>query len=339
MSIELKQIESAERWNRYVERSPHATPFHYFGALETIADWTDGNLVLLVGVKGEEPIGIFPAIRIDVSRYCAVLSPPPDLKISYLGPALLNFQKLSARKYERRHRKFLNLCFEQFEKSKVPIYYHVTTSPTYDDLRPLQWNGFDSAPAYTFDIDLTVGRSELRQSFSRDARKNIEVAEELDRDVGIEQSGLEAIDPILDGVRARFDEQDLEFNLPTRFAEALYRRLPDGAVIPYTVTVDGQFAGGLIALSDGQTVYRWQGGVRSDVNVSTNELLDWTVMKDALAHGHSRYDLVGAEVPQINRYKNKFNPNYRPFATAERGRFPVRVAASVYNRLDLSYFG
>lgn len=339
MSIEVRQAtaDDLESWNRYVEQSPQAGLFHRQEALEVLADHSDSDLHQLLGFKGQEPVGLFPCFEIEKGPFTTAFSPPPDLRVPYQGPALLNMDKLKQRKAERRHRSFLEGCFDWLDQELAPRYTHLRVRGTYPDLRPMKWEGFEADPAYTYLVDLTPDAEDLLLSFSSDARSNIRNGREADN-VSIDVGGRDAVGRILTQVRNRYESQGIAFHPTEAFLLDLYDELPEGAIRPYVCRVDGEFVGGILAYESGTTIHRWQGGVRTDadVDISVNDNLDWAVMEDGKERGCTTYDLVGANNERINSYKAKFNPTLQEQYTLERGSVAMNVAAHLYKQFRAS---
>ncbi|WP_123539017.1 lipid II:glycine glycyltransferase FemX [Halosimplex salinum] len=310
MSIEISRLtsEAYDEWDRAVERSPETTIFHRSEVLEQLAEYTDAELHLLVGYKGQEPVGVLPLFELEKGPIRAAFSPPPAASVEYLGPARLNMAKLSRRKAERRHQRFLDACFEYVDETINPAITRIDTGPDYDDVRPFQWEGYSVVPEYTYVVELT-DEDDLLSRFSSDARGNIR--DSYDADFVIEQGRKHALGLIVDQVQRRYRDQDHPVTLPSPFIERLFEALSADEFRPYVCRVDGEFVGGILVVADGDTVYRWIGGVRPerDVDFPVNDLLDWRVMTDAIADGRERYDLVGAGAERVNEYKAKFDPD------------------------------
>lgn len=333
MSIEIRDArreDELEAVSRYVEQSPHGTPFHRPEALAVLADHAGGEYHVLVGYKGQEPVGVFPVVEIKKAGVSTVFSPPPGLLVTFLGPALLNFEKLKQRKAERRHERFIEGCLAWLDDELNPRYTHVRTPPGYEDLRPYHWNGFSVEPFYTYCVDLDADPDDLIMSFSSDARKNIRDAA-TDR-YEIREGGVDAVGRIFERIRDRYEEQDESYPLTREFVTDLYRGLPDGSVRPYECYVDSEFAGGILALEDDRTLYRWQGGARFDLDLAVNDLLDWHLIEEGMARDRDRYDLVGANTRRLNDYKAKFAPELTTYYSVEGGTPAMRLLASLYKR-------
>lgn len=331
VDVRIADEEDMQRWDDLVERSPQGTPFHRRAALDVLAEHSGMTLHSLVGYKGQEPVGLFPVYERSRGPVTAVFSPPPDLKISYGGPILVNFGKLKRRKAEKRHQAFVDGCVELVDAELSPSYVHVRTTTRYSDVRAFTWNGFDVNPGYTYVVDLTPGTDELLGEFSSDARRNVRNGHEADCE--IEERDTPAIEQIIEQVRARHDEQNESYGVTPGFVTDLWRALPEGTVRPYACTVDGAFVGGMVTLEDNDTVYRWQGGAKTDADLPVNDLVDWRIMRDAVDRGLTRYDLVGANKRRISAYKAKFAPHLETYQEMERSTRPMRVATGLYNRL------
>jgi len=335
MSVELREAtaDDLDRWDDYVDRSPQGTLFHQRDALTIQARHADATVHHLVGVKGQEPVGIFPVFEVTKGPITTAFSPPPKLRVPYLGPALLHMDKLGQRKTERRQQQLIDGAFEWLDDRLGPRYLHCRLHTGYDDVRPFTFNDCSVSPTYTYHVDLDRDEASLLSSFSSDARSNIRDGRDAEN-VTVTEEGREAIPRILAQVRSRYENQGKEFGVPDDFVLALYEQLPEGQVRPYVCRVDGQFVGGLLALQFGDVVGRWQGGVKieMDVDVSVNDLLDWTVMVDGIDRGLSTYDLVGADNRRINSYKAKFDPDLRAFHSVERGSAPMSALAHLYQR-------
>ncbi|MFP9060435.1 lipid II:glycine glycyltransferase FemX [Natrialbaceae archaeon A-chndr2] len=329
----LDPVADREEWDRYVERSAHTHPFYYADALALQAEVTGTKLHPLVGFKGQEVVGLFPVFEYSKGPVSGVFSPAPYSWVCYLGPALCNVSKLKQRKADRRTNAFLEGCLDWIDGELSPMYTKFDAA-TLDDVRPFTWNGYDVEPEYTYVVDLEGDAAGLLNRFSSDARSNVRQADEYEGAYTIEEGGIDDIDRIIEQVRARYESQGRSFQLSTEFVNGLYERLPEGSIRPYVCRVDGSFQGGILVVESDTTRYRWQGGVKPevDIDLAINDLLDWTVMRDGLENGLERYDLVGAGVPSINRYKAKFNPRLETHYTVTAGTFGLDLLIDRYRK-------
>lgn len=335
MTIEVTTLDpwmDADEWNRYVERSDGTNPFFRAEALRLQAEDTGTKLHLLTGFKGQEAIGIFPVFEYSKGPVGGAFSPAPQSWSPYLGPATLNLEKLKRRKADRRVKRFLDGALEWIEREISPLYTRIVAAE-FEDVRPFAWNQYHVEPGYTYVVDLEGTEEDLLNRFSGDARSNVRNADE-DASV-VEEGDADDIERIVEQVGRRYESQGRSFHLSPEFVRSAHAVLPEGAVRPYVCRVDGEFQGGILVVESDTTRYRWQGGVKpdTDVDLPINDLLDWTVMRDGLRAGLERYDLVGAGVPSINRYKAKFNPRLETNFTITKGAYGIDVAIDRYRKL------
>lgn len=321
-------VDDASEWNDLVERSNQASPFHRYEALDVVADYSGGELLPYVGVKGDEPVGIFPVYSLSRGPFRTALSPPPSLEVNYLGPAQLPSHGAKQRKAEQRHRQFVEAVLEDIEARVDPHYIHVRTGLGYDDPRPLLWNGFDATPRYTYSVDLTRDVEDLFMSFSSDLRRNVKQAQE--DGVVVSAGDVDDVGRIVRGAKERHEEQGVAYTVPPKFVQDLYRSLPDEAMSVYTVSDGDTFLGGTVTMEDETSVYRWQTVTSLDSDIPVADVLDWEMIQRSVENGNSRLDLVGANNPRLCGYKAKFNPTVETFYTLERGTWSFDVAKRGY---------
>ena len=334
MSVEIRTLNphaDAEEWNRYVERSEGSNPFFRAEALRLQAVDTDTTVHLLAGFKGQEAVGVFPVFEYTTGPITGAFSPAPHSWTTYLGPALLNVDKLKRRKADRRINRFIEGCLEWIDTELSPLYSKFVTGE-FDDVRPFGWNGYDVKPRHTYVVDLEGSEADLLERFSSDARSNIRNADE--DSYTIAEGETDDVERIVEKVRQRYESQGQPFRLSVDFARAAYEQLPDGAIRPYVCRVDGEFCGGILVVESDRTRYRWQGGVKpdADIDIAINDLLDWHVMRDGLHAGIEAYDLVGAGVPSINQYKAKFNPRLETHYEITAGAFGIDLLVDQYQK-------
>ncbi|PSP94110.1 GNAT family N-acetyltransferase [Halobacteriales archaeon QS_4_62_28] len=332
MSVEIRAFEPEEfdRWNGLVDQSPNTNVFHRAEALQLQAQHAGATLHPLVGFKGQEPVGIWPLFELKKGPFTAVFSPPPPLWIHRLGPAMVNMEKLKQRKMDRRTRDFVDGCLQWLTDNCGPKYVRVTTEVSFRDVRPFEWNDADVTPAHTYVVDLTPEKEELLMTFSSDARKNARTA---DDEYTIELGDPTDVDRIIEQVQARYRAQGKAFNFPTGFARDLAAELPEGRIRPYCCYYEGEYVGGILTYED-DWIYRWHGGVKTDIDLPVNDLLDWHIMTDAMERGIEKYDLVGADDRRISSYKAKFGPALQTFYTIERSTLSAKALLGLYRRLQ-----
>jgi hypothetical protein len=332
MTVDIRPIsDDDERYDDIVTDSPHGTPFHRAAALDVFAEHADADLHRLVGFKGEEPVGVFPVFEVRKGPATLAVSPPPDLKVPYLGPAMVNTGKLKRRKRDRRHRRFVDAALDWVDEALSPSLVNLRTPVGYDDVRPFQWRDYDVTPRYTYVVDLDTTPEDLLARFSADLRKR--VRDDYDASYEVTEAGTDAIEPIVELTRERHREQGESFPLTASFVADLADALPAGAIRPYVCRVDGEVAGGLVDVESDACAGAWLLTGKTDAPVPVNDLLEWRVCVDGIERGLDALDLMGANHERIYPYKAKFAPDLVPYYALQTGSVGVNTVAKVYDRL------
>lgn len=327
---EVVNETGSDRWNDLVRNAPQGTPFHLFEALQVLATYSNTTVYPLLVKKGEEPIGVFPVFGRSIGPVTAVFSPPPGLKVEYMGPVLMERTEMKVRRRERNLAKLVEHALDWIDSELHPRYMNVRTGTKFGDPRPFEWQGWEVVPRHTYIVDLTRESDELFMAFSSDARSNVRDAEEYGIDVYVD--GSESIDRTIELVEARHAAQGLSYPVSSEFVRALYEALPDGVLKPYTCEADGEFVGGHIVLEHGNAQYVWIGTADREAPVAGNDVIDWYTMKAGMEAGMERYDLMGANTQQTASYKAKFAPDVDRYYRLERGSAPTRAVARAYKR-------
>ena len=321
--------EDIGRWNRCVTQSAHASPFHQYEALQLLSQYSETTCYPLIGLKGEEPIGLLPVFERSIGPIQIITSPPGGFEVYYLGVTLNVTSQLKQRKAERRNREFINGCIEWIERELSPDVINIRSGDRYTDLRPLKNNRFDTTPYYTYVVDLSPGKEDVMMSFSSDARSN--TRSEGGYEIRTGRDG--ACERIIGQVADRLGAMDVQYNITPAYIRDLSDVFPDGTIRPYECLVDGESIGGIIVLESGNTVYRWQGGTKQNSEIPVNDLLDWRIMRDAIDRDIERYDLYGANIARTAKYKSKFGPDPTPYYSATKQSPRAAILSRLRNTL------
>jgi len=333
MSYEIRCAAEGEfeEWNRYVSRSQQAGPFHRREAIKILAEQTGTRLHPLMGLKGEQVIGLLPLFSENRGPFELVLSPPLQTVLN-LGPVLLDTDQLKQRKLERRNWRFINGCLEWIDDRFDADYVDIRTSERYGDLRPFKRRDYTVEPFYTHVVDISEEPDQLLQRISRDPRSSIRNTEETAYEIAV--GDRDDATWIVEQVRKRHGD-DLEGKeLDVEFTVLLHDEFPDGQVRPYVCYDEhGSPVGGKITVESDGTIVFFKGGAKNNSDLPVNELLDWHIITDAHDRGLARYDLTGANKFELSQYKSKFAPTLVPYYKIRRTSPEARVALAARERL------
>lgn len=331
IDVRLATDDDLDRWNSFVDRSPHGTPFHTLECLDVLAERSNADLYRYVGYKGQELVGVFPLFLKERGPVTVAFSPPPDLKVTYLGPVLMHKPGAKTRRAERQNRRFVQAVLDTVDETHAPSYYYVKPASRYVDARPFVWNDFEPSVSYTYHVDLTVGEDALFDAFSSDARRSVRDCRDVDCEVV--EGDKDTIRWFVPRLADLHDDRDASFDITADFLVELYERLPDDALHVYEARVDDEYAGGWVVLESEDTMYYWQAYARRDTGVGVNDYAIWNMMQDAMDRGVERFDLVGANRLNLAKYKAKFAPELVTHQELERGTRTMKLASSVYQRI------
>lgn len=334
MSITIQSVDDElESWNNHLQGSSQATPFHLTAGLRLLEKQSGSTLHPLVGYKGEQPVGVFPVFEDQRGPFTLVDSPPKGTEVYYLGPVMLDVGQVKQRKIDRRTRRFINGALDWIDEHIDPDQIHIRTGDRYSDLRPFKDRGYDVSPYYTYVVDLTKDWDSLVMEFSSDARSNVRNTDESA--YTIEEGTLEDARRIIAQVARRHEEQGKAYHITDEFVSTMFSSFPNDLVRAYVCRIDGEMAGGMITLEFGGTIYRWQGGAKTDVELPVNDLLDAHIMRDAMDRDLERYDLVGANTPRLCRYKAKFAPELRVYHGARKRSRRASLVSTVRRTMPI----
>lgn len=311
--------------------------FHSPEALRIVDEYTPGELHLLGGFKGQDPAGLLPVHETTRLGGRVLTSPPLGVGISRLGPIVMPSSP-KQRKQEAINNDFIRGIIEELDAENPRTLLRFSTSPSYTDPRPFQWNNFDVRPAFTYRISLQDTDSEqLLNSFSRDLRSDIRKQDDVD--FSVEVGGFDALREVYDSVKERVQELDQRHPLSWEFVRDLYEALNEQARVYVARSPNGSFISGMIILYSNDSAYCWKGGVKTDRTVSPNSHIHWRILTDILEDPELEdiwnYDFYTANNERLTRYKSKFGGSPHQYFIIESGGTIMKAAKGLYRVSEL----
>lgn len=308
--------------------------FHTPDALGVLDDHTDAEMRLYGAYKGDHVVGLVPVFVRENPLGNAALSPPPGMGVPRLGPLVMPMSP-KQRKRESVNRRFADLLVEELDAHSQRTLLRMECPRSYADPRPFRWAGLEVDQSFTYVLDVgSASLEDVRGDFSRDLRKEIRSAEDLD--VVVEREGIDGAMRIYEDVADRYEEQGETFPLTRAYVRDLVTELDERARIYVARNADGAYQSGIIVLYADDAASFWQGGVRTEYEgVSVNSLVHWRVIEDVVedppVDSIRGYDLVGANTPRLCRYKSKFGADLVPYYAVESNGVPMSVAKKAYS--------
>ena len=322
MSINIKIAKDRTEWEALVSKCPQKTIFHTWEFLKIIEKHTKNKFYPLIGLKAKEPIGIYPLFH-KKGLLNIVFSPPPKGGLLYLGPLIINQDKLKQNKLESTF-SGLQKCVDVFIFSEIKAnYVRIRTAPGLIDLRPMKWRGYNIEPLYTYIVDVEQGIDNMWSSFSTQLRGHIKKTQR--EGVLVEEGTKSDLDTICNSVAQRFKEQGLVSNIPKNYLIDLYDSFYPKNLKVFTIKYNDKTIGGQLTLYHEDKATMWIGLSKiKKRGIYPNELLQWEIMRSAYAEGYKYYELMDAGVNQRLRYfKSKFNPKLALWYSTEKYSSPL----------------
>ena len=327
VEIEIAKEEDREEWDKLVEASPHSTIFHTWKWLKIMEKYSWMKTVMkkrvkcklypVIGLKGETPIGVFPLFLYNSSLFRMVASPPSKVEVDYLGPLIVNYDKLKQNKRESLFMEFQNAVDEFIVSELKADCISVKTPPEMIDCRPFLWSGYDVKPRFNYIIDLGRGIDYLWKQFKGGLRKKINTAEE--KGVSVEEGSKKDLEYIYKYYYETFESQGLSINFSKEYLFDVYDAFYPHNLKVFVARYQGEFASGMIATCFRNIFSDWRGSVFPDLKtIPSNDLLHWETMKWAINNGFKYYEITWANTPRLNPFKSKYNPDLSIYFSATK---------------------
>jgi len=316
-------ITEREVWDPFVQQSPYGTFFHRWDFLKAVERHSGARLLPLAIRKGEALVWAVPLFLSRKFGVRVLTAMPPNSAIPYLGPVPgAGFDGLGQYRKES-HLSLLSEGIRELVLEHRPHFTLLSTSPGFTDIRPFLWEGYGAGVNFTYVLDLTRSLDEIWRALTSRKRVGIARAQKMGYSVQVSTDTL----PIYTMGRQRYAEQGRALPLlSARYLADLQRTFPEDLTVHHLLR-DGAVEGGMVSLRD-RRVRAWLGTTRTADH--GNELLYWSVIASAKAAGALSFELVGANTPNINRFKSGFDPRLETYFSLTRRNTVGRVAEGLY---------
>ena len=335
MTIELKIADEkdAEEWDKLVESSPHGTIFHTWKWLKIAEKHTNSKLYPIIGYKGTTPVGVFPLFYQRKALLKMVFSPPPHTAIPYLGPILVDYEKLKEDK-RLSHFSELQKQIDRFIFSELKANYaSFSLPPDLLDCRPFKWTDYQIEPIFNYIVDLSDGSDHVWKGFKRTLRGDIERAKK--RGIYVEEGNKGELSFIYDSLVKRYQEQNRAVYVQKSYLFDLYDSFFPQNLRIFAAKYNNELVGGIVAICYNNKISFWIGAAKSNVEgISPNDLVQWEAIKWACEHEFKYYEEIGAGTERLAQFKAKYNPTLSVcFSAKKYSSFLVRWIESRYTKI------
>ena len=320
-SFEARRLEPGvdARWDAFVRESPQANPFAMSGWLHAAAESAHVSLDRWAVVKGEEWVAVL-----------AVPHRPLLGRTVYRGLPLAAYSTMLQRASSASESDRLESTRRLAETLKR--HYRLTSlllSPTLDDVRAWQWEGWSATPRYTCVLDL-VSPAKPADSVRRHVRKCVEAGTKFETTWDLETFWV-----IFDETRER---QGFGASLDRATFFALATKLGNAGLawMATARTASGEPMSSQIVLSipGTPTAFMWVAGTRgAHLSSGVSAWLMLEIAAEAARRGHHTWDLCGADYPSIARFKRELGAALQHYFQIDQPRSPIeRLALGLKRR-------
>ncbi len=303
MQLELIPCASETRWEQCLTEFPGATVFHRLPWLQLVAKLSESELRLYELSNGAQSVGLFPLFFFRRGPVKLAASPPPLAATPYLGPVTAPELIPAALEAAATEAKRQRAAYAEFRIGKTL------------EFREDQAYRFETEPRSTFVLDLRDGPEALWQdSLDPSCRRAIRKAQKSG--VEIEEVGLE---DVIEPYYAMAEEVFSKYHRPPPLTFDQYREIAatlKGASLAkvFVARHEGKLLSAGIFPFDQHQVYYLDGvSSESGLSLRPNNLLHWEVICWAIRSGIGQYDMVGAGVAGVARFKRSFGPAEVPY--------------------------
>ncbi|HBV86861.1 MAG TPA: methicillin resistance protein [Desulfosporosinus sp.] len=320
MGLKLKSIKR-EAWQDFQKETPFGSLFHRW-------EWQDileigfGVKVNRLGLFNDEGVlkGLLPLVERKMSLLKLAGSPLSGAATPHsgpLGPVLLD-EFLSALEVygAEKHIDYLELGLPEVRGKEV-----------------LEQNGYTVEELITLDLPIPQEEEALWSGLEVRCRNAIRKAEKSGVKVIEAQALEEWLEPYYQLSCGVYKRQEKDPPFSKEYFSALWQNLyPRGDLVVLLAQYEGKTIAGGIFPRDRNVGYYLDGVSDREYNkVVPNNLVQWEYLKRAQAMGITLYDMVGANIPSIAKFKKSFGSQERNYLYAYRNRtLAARLGRSVY---------
>lgn len=321
-SLALRECADAGEWDRLIEGLPRATVFHRRAWLDVIGAVSGAQCRLYRIERSGDLIGAAPLFTFRRGPFRIAAAPPPQAAAPYLGPLVedaLAVEALEAMSAEARR-----VGAAYFE---ARLDHEIAGGAA---------AGFECESRSTYVLDLRPGPDALwNGSLNSGCRRAVRKAQSSE--VVVEEVELESfVARYYEMAASVFAKWNRKPPLSLSDYERMARVQKDGQCVKvFAARLAGEIvAAGVFPYGDGAVYYLDGVSDPAGQGARPNNLLHWEVIQWAYRNGLERYDMVGAGISGVARFKETFGPALVPYTYAFRTLSPVAgLARAAYARL------
>lgn len=311
--IEFKTLNQRDDWNEVVRASPYGTIFHTFEWIEILEKQYKIQKIPLGIFENGDLIGIFPSFFQRKAFLKILVSPLHEAATPYGGP-IVDKNKIND----------VITLFDTY--SEFADYYDITFAPKYN-LNEKQHDTSHFVERKTYILNLDHPLDLIWKNLNKKCRNAIRKAENNNITV-VEGDSKQDLEDFWKMTEVTFHKWGTKSPISIDYVKAVFDVLyPKKQFKMIFAEHDGERIGGAIILSFADRMYYWQGASYPEYyQFAPNNLIQWYIIEWALKNGFRTYDMLGANIPSIAKFKGSFGGDLVKYSYIQKSHSPIADA-------------
>lgn len=293
--IEIKPIEKNEDkiWNSIVKEHPNGTIFHTLEWMNILKQFYKVKTLHLGIYQDNKLSGVFPFCIQRKGIFNIYMSPLHEAATPYGGPIV--------------KADIIDEVIELFSSfSRKSSYFDITLTPNMN-LTGNILDKYHPDTKYTYILPLDHDIEKLWGNLNKKCRNMVRKAQKNNICV-VDEKEPESLKIFSDMTTKTFERNNSSTSLSEKFNRTVFEALHDTGNIKLLFAKQAdQIMAGAIFLTFADRVYYWQGASYPKYNhYAPNNLIQWNLIEWAANNGYKQYDLLGADIPGIAKFKRSF---------------------------------
>ena len=314
--MELQPVRSDEEWDALLADRPDASLYHTSAWLHFQADQFGYDLRMLVIQGDSGPVGLFPVFLVKRAIFRVAASPRG---VDYLNLGPLVSADLLGETLD---------CYERWVSDKRVDFTSVAFMREIDtDVASSR--GYSCETHKLCLVDLRVGEEAVFKGCKSSCRRAIRKSERMG--VKIVESGLEPhLDLYLRLSDRIYAKSGTKSPLTKSVLSGMLNALSNaGQLLTIRAEVDGKVIGMYVVGHYGKTGYSLD--IVSDhefPRFAASNLMTWYEIRWCVRHGFETFDLGGARIPSLARFKTSFGAEIVPYTNMTKAHSKLARSAT-----------
>jgi len=322
--IELELLKDKTEWNEFVSASRYGTLFHTWEWISLLEDIYKVKKLPIGIFEKDNLIGVFPTFIQKKVFLKLAMSPLHTAATPYGGPLPLR-GTLPKNILEE---------FEEFLRDYATDYIEFLAVPGIEIENLLRESNYIFRERMTYILDLTKGVDVIWKNLEQRCRRAIRKAKKNNVEI-VEGENKKQLNEFYKMTEDTYKKWGKKPPISREYFRKVWDLFHDKKRVKFLFAkYEGRLIAGAIFPIYRDDVYYWNGGAyREYYRVAPNNLIHWHLIEWALNNGLKKYDMVGADIPSIAKFKASFSGEKVRHIYAYKFKSPLaKIGRKVYEK-------